>query len=551
MTPDLSEAEPNLRAVELATEPARDDGALTAALGLAARGSVRAFDYLSIGSTLAPTYRAIVGVFMERRDVFDFTLSTDDVWAALQASGVDHGVSDLGHLEVVLAGLAERGNLQKSQSMAAAATISDLRERRSLWRLTEAGFLAETAARDVEAVFERTGALRRTALGALRGQLEGELTRFLAAGAIDETDQALLPVLFAEIFAKTEDLRASAQTFMTTLDTHLARPEMTLAAFADVRDAIVGHVEAFLGELSRSGPAIGRAVTGADPGALARLIELAARVEPEPTFDGSDPIERARSRLEGKWHGLERWFCGTAGAPPTYEFLRDRAEESFGTLVRILRRLHEARSRPLTKPRDFITLARWFEAARDIREANRIWHAAFGLSSARHLGYPIDADDEAWTTVASWWDTPAVAIPARLRLHGHAPASTGHSGPLEDLSANVAAMLSKAVADSGSELEATRRFVDRGPIHLSDVGSLDAGEFAILQAWLGRAFRARRSSGSAILVESIDGRFLVEVRPADEGSQLVEIDTPYGVFETPDHVLEVTSAEAKASVATA
>lgn len=551
VTPELSDQDHTLHRVEPSTDETSAEQPLSAAVSPPFRGSVRAFDYLSIGTSRAPLYRAIVGVFLERREVFDFTLSTDDVWGQLQEPRTNYGLLNAAQLEVVLAELAERGNLHKSQSTAAAATIADLRERRSLWRLTEAGFVAERAAREVEAVFERTGALRRTALAALRLQLEGDLTRYLAADAIDATDQALLAVLFTEIFAKTEDLRASAQTFMTTLDTHLARPELTLAAFADVRDAIFGHVETFLGELARSGPAIGRAVASAEPAALARLLDVAAAVEPEPTFDGSDPISRTRARLEGKWHGLERWFCGTAGESPTYEFLKARAEESIGTLIRLLRRLHEARSRPLTKPRDFITLARWFEATRSLAEANRVWHAAFGLSPARHFGYPIDADDAAWSAPVSWWDAPPVAIPPRLRLHGQMPSGAGQPGVLENLTANLAAMQARADAQSKGELDATRRFVDRGPLRLSTLGELDELEFAVLRSWLGRAFRARRSGGASILIESLDGRYLVEVRPADEAGRLVGVTTPHGIFEAPDHILEVTTVGAGASSARA
>lgn len=552
MTDELSLERAMVAPVEPIEVEARDGDAADDARPIGpARGSVRTFDYLSIGSLLAPTYRAIVSIFLDRREVFEFTLSTDEVWIALNASGLDHQVADPGYLETVLANLADRGNLHKSQSTAAAATIADLRERRSLWRLTEAGFLAETAAREVEAVFERTGALRRTALAALRSQLEGDLARFLAEDELDAEDGALLAVLFDEIFAKTEDLRASAQTFMTTLDTHLARPELTLGAFAEVRDAIFGHVDAFLAELARSGPAIGRSIAGADPIALDRLIAAAAAAEPEPTFDGSDPVARTQGKLRGKWHGLERWFCGSAGADPTFRFLQARAEESIGTLIRLLRRLNEARGRPLTKPRDFITLARWFESAIDSGEANRIWHAAFGLSPARHLGYPVDSEGEAWTQVVSWWDSPSVGIPPRLRLHGQAPSSTGHPGVMEDLTANLERLRAKVEASAAPEIAATLRFVDRGPLRLSELGQLDGTEFALLRTWLARAFRARRSGNDTILVESLDGRYLVEVHPAQEGDHLVRIETPGGRFESPDHRIEVTSAGSVADAVTA
>lgn len=540
VTVELSQGGRTLRAVEPVEDEIRDDG-VPAERPAIERGSVRAFDYLSLASPHSPTYRAIVAVFVEHREAFELSLSTAEVWDALAASGVAHQADDHAHLERLLGELAERGNLHKSQANESATTIADLRERRSRWRLTEAGFLAEMAARDVEESFARTGALRRTALAALRGQLEDDLAAFLTKPILAPDDGDVLAVLFAEVFAKTEDLRASAETFMTTLDIHLARPDTTLAAFADVRDAIFGHVDAFLTELGRSGPAIARAIDAAAAGSLDRLLDAAADAEPEPTFDGSDPVLRARTRLERRWHGLEKWFTGSAGAQPQYRALQARAEDAIGTLVRLLRRLNDARSRPLTRPRDFLTLARWFEQA-DADDVHRIWHAAFGLSPARHLGSPIDAPDEGWGSIASWWESPPVAIDPRIRRHGKVSAPTGHPGLMEDLSANLDAMLAAADEDDAPLEAAAARFTERGPMRMSELGAVDEGEFRLLRDWLSRALRSRRTSGISILVASLDGRHLVEVRTADEEA-LVDIETPWGTFSTPDYAIEVTSVE--------
>ena len=108
-------------------------------------GAVRQFDYLSTGATLAGTYRAIMSVFLANRDAFGLGLSTEDVLARLRSSGLAFDAQNVERLEGHLERLEETGNVHRSQDTSLARTISELARRRSLWRITEEGRLAEQA----------------------------------------------------------------------------------------------------------------------------------------------------------------------------------------------------------------------------------------------------------------------------------------------------------------------------------------------------------------------------------------------------------------------
>ena len=218
-------------------------------------GPVKQFDYLSSDWPLAGTYRAIMAVFVANRATFGIPIPTEEVWARLCASDLAFDLADADALEGLLERLEQRGNLRRSQDTQLVRTISELRAKRNLWQVTDEGWRAERAAREVEAVLRETGALRADALAALRRALD-ELTGFAAAADLDADAPGLLAILFGDLANRTEQLADNASTFIATLDEHLMRPEITVTLFLTLRDAIVDYVEDFLVDLRTSNPII-------------------------------------------------------------------------------------------------------------------------------------------------------------------------------------------------------------------------------------------------------------------------------------------------------
>jgi len=108
-----------------------------------------------------------LGVFLANSETFGISIPTDVVFAKLESSCVAHEARSPEHLETLLENLERWSNVSRTQDTSLARTIEDLKRKRSLWRITEEGRLAEEAARRIEATFGASGALRSNLLAAL------------------------------------------------------------------------------------------------------------------------------------------------------------------------------------------------------------------------------------------------------------------------------------------------------------------------------------------------------------------------------------------------
>lgn len=493
---ELSQARRILRAVD-PIEDHRLEAPATAVVseappGRRARrlGGVPVFDYLGSNLPLAGTYRAIMGVFFINADTFAIAVPTESVLAQLAASGIPHEVRDADHLEGLLENLERSGNVSRTQDASLARTIEDLKRKRSLWRITEEGRLAEETARRIEESFGTKGALRSNLLTSLDGSIT-DLAALSRKPVLDAGDGIAADNLLRAVFRDTKELADSASAFIGELDEFLSTPEITSDQFVLARDVIVGYVGGFLTDLRKTAPGIAdtiRELAEADAG---RLIAVAAASNPPPSLvPGDDPVAIEAARIRARWDGVAAWFIGSAVEQARSRDLANRASEAIATLLRILARLNDARHRTISRARDFVTLARWFEQAPDDEGAHRIWHAAFGLGPARHFSQGYEDEDHV-RVGTSWWLHPALAIEPHLRSFARND-GRGRPAALEDTRAAQARIRARVRARAEARRASLERFLDRGPQPLSELPELSDGEFEILTESLATALATKR-----------------------------------------------------------
>jgi len=124
------------------------------------------------------------------------------------------------HLETLLENLERWSNVSRTQDTSLARTIEDLKRKRSLWRITEEGRLAEEAARRIEATFGASGALRSNLLAALGVGID-DLVKLAGKTTLDAADGRTADNLMRTIFAQAKELADSASAFIAQLDDFL------------------------------------------------------------------------------------------------------------------------------------------------------------------------------------------------------------------------------------------------------------------------------------------------------------------------------------------
>lgn len=473
----------------------------------------------------APLYRALMRVFAEAKARYELRLRPSELYERLPAAA-RHDL-DIEGLEVTLDQLVTWGNLQRIQDTARARNLAEFARRRSLYQLTSGGEAAQHAVERVEATLGEQGSLQQFMLAAVLDDLKA----LAVEAARTRPDPGVLYSSLFGLFSRFDELVNNASVFMGNLNDAIDAGDLADESFRSYKSAVVVYLEHFISRLSELAPQIERAIAEVESHDIGALVALASDALDTPTLAGEGTGNHA---LETRWDGLRAWFVGAGGKPPTVDLMRSAGLDAINRLLAVVERVNDKRYRRVSRSADLLQLARWFEEGDDA-SAHNLFALAFGLVSARHMS--LVRDDEEAVAGGSWWTVGPVEVPTYLRSHGRSTRSGG-IGAIEDHSQTKRALAERLRAERAQVDRAAARFAGRGPQRLSQLGSLDDAEFALLLDFAGRALGRGGLDGSVRRAFTADGRFEVRVSEPANGER-AEIEVPRGRFEGPDFVFDV------------
>lgn len=510
--------------------------------------SHRVFSHLD--APLAPVYRAVLGVFVANKTRFVVHLRPEDVAEALRSSG-DQATSE--SVENALSSLTDWGNLRAAPDTGRVTTVADFYRSRYLYQLSPEGEAAERALEVFDRELGRRGELQAVALEDVRIRLHAlhEL-----AGA-PEPDPAVVHNLLLELAARLESLAANAGAFMSSLQRTLELNDVDEDAFLAYKDRLIAYLERFVSELVVKSFEIAETLRGFDAGRLDALLEVAARREAADAAPGAfedDPAVGAQEGPAGsarsgavavrlaewrrRWSGVESWFLGDRVHPSQATLLRQRARKAIPDLLATVSLLAERRAGRSDRSADYRDLARWFAQTADDADAHRLWRAAFGLATARHLTGEVSGAELPAST--PWAQAPPVELTPRLRATGHYQ-RRGKPSQVRDRSVEQA-YLAQMVRAERAQADAVRARLATGrTVRLGDLGPLDRDELGLFLALLGEALSAGPPGpDGTIRTVTSDGSTQIVLTPLP-GAPPATIRTADGVITGPDHEITLTT----------
>lgn len=501
----------------------------------------RPFAHLDV--PLAALYRRVMGVFTANKQRFVVHLRPEDVAEALRRDGGSHDGSPVTQdaVDDALNQLTAWGNLRADPDTTRVTTVEDFYRARYLYQLSREGEAAERALAVYEAEIGRRGELQAVALEDIR-------LRLRALEALDaEPDPAVVHSLLLELSGRLDSLAANASAFMSSLQRTIDLQDIDEEAFLAYKDRLIAYLERFVSDLVVKAYDIAVTLRRFPPDRVDVLLRTAADreagdVAPDADDDFAAAAEQKRAEWRNRWSGLWSWFVGDRAHPSQAALLRQRARKAIPDLLATISVLQERRAGRSDRSADFRQLARWFAQAPTDADAHRLWRAAFGLASARHLtADPTAVGPDSGREVpaaTSWLDAPPVEIAPRLRATGRYQRRGGPSR-VRDRSAEKE-HLARQVAAQRAQTEAARRRLATGrPTRLSELGDLDTNEFALFLSLLGEALSAGPpGSDGRIRARTADGTFEVTLRPL-AGGRTAAIGTSDGTMYGPDHELTI------------
>lgn len=518
----------------------------------AANLAPRPFAHLDV--PLAPLYRRVMGVFTTAKQRFVVHLRPEDVAETLSRGAAAAPVSQE-QVEEALRSLEAWGNLRADPDTSRVTTVEDFYRARYLYQLTREGEAAERALALYEAELARRGELQAVALEDISLRLRALLD------LPEPADPAVAHNLLLELMGRLDSLAANASAFMSSLQRTVDLQEVDEEAFLAYKDRLVTYLERFVSELVVKAFEIEGLLGRLDAGGrVGFLLRLAAEREAADAAPGETPdvdpgaadghataTDRRLTEWRDRWSGLASWFVTADRRHPSQaDLLRGRARQAIPDLLATVSLLQERRTGRSDRSADFRALARWFAEASSEADAHRLWRAAFGLASARHLMIEATAGQPAVPASVSWLDAPQTEIAPRLRATGRY-ARPGPQRRVADRSAEREYLARHAAAERAQTEAARRRLATGRPARLSDLGPLDDAEFGLFLRLLGEGLAAGPAGPDGIITtRTADGTMLITLRPLP-GTTPAQIVTAGGVMLGPDHELTITDLTLGAS----
>lgn len=353
-------------------------------------------------------------------------LSAKDVVERLADRGI--GIS----LEVAaekLEYLEGKGNLLPSSHTIKVGSIAEYHRARSRYQVSKLGRRIQRQVDEVLSAAEGAREVSRELLAVLGRDLDGLASRVadggLSAGEAQETVTTL--------FLQFEDFANSIRDFYAYVGQVLSRYDLNGTEYAGFKNLLLDYIESLLDEVASYTPRIQASLDRVWPH-LPRLLELLEQGAGSlRALEDADPthgrVERGRGRDTDDWVSLRAWFAGGDHGPSEVDQLRGATRQALQTLFSNAKRLIGATQRGVSRRRDLLKLAAWFDSA-DPQQADDLFVAAFGLYGARHLAVPSD-EERPVPALESWWAAPAVEVPVSLRQLG-SRAARGRTAAMED-----------------------------------------------------------------------------------------------------------------------
>lgn len=345
--------------------------------------------------------------------------------------------------------LASWGNLLRSTHTVKATSIADYQRSRSRYQLSKLG---ERVQRDADEVLAGADAAREVSseLLALVDRGLSEIVALASAPGGADPQQAWERI--STLFVQFTEFAESVRDFYAYLGQVLARYDLDGAEYQGFKELLLDYVEAITEDISLRAPRIAAHLTAVWPhlpGLLTRVDTHATGIAALAEALPETRVQRSRGRDLADWEGLRDWFTDSAGLGhgSQVDQLRDATLRALQSLLANAKRMLRSASGEMSRRKDLLRLAAWFDAA-EPEEAHDIAVAAFGLYGARHLGVAPDPDRTVPAYV-SWWTGPVVDVPVALRERG-SRAPRGRSAAAEDHTEQKRHLMEQARAEAAA-----------------------------------------------------------------------------------------------------
>ncbi|MUV39024.1 hypothetical protein JNUCC1_02896 [Lentibacillus sp. JNUCC-1] len=431
------------------------------------------------------SYRTILRYFYLQHERMREFLLPEEIYAHLKEQpGFDLYTEEDLHQD--LAQLVNWNNLNARQETGRSRSIEEFKKKRFRYQSTPYTIEFERMLEHMEKGGEAFG-----------GSLEKkEFERLYSALATIETmlERSEFPPadecyqLWNDVFTYFRSIGKNTSDYMAHLNSEEAEERMQTEAFLVFKNQFTTYLRDFIVGLQQTASKIQDLLATIDTADLNPLIQqVMIHQKQVPRFEdvGLDEEALIHEQIE-KWHGMCTWFLGNVHGESELEMLQERTNEQIRRITRVVQRLGERHHYFRSRKKDYLHLARWFEAVPDVHSAHELSSVVFGVFHTRHLLSDHIPTDDIYTDV--WDEAP---IDHETKPHVRTYREKTRPGAIVDKTKEKEDVLAAHLKQKKLEQETLEAYMSGDEIKLKDLPQIEAHVRKMLLAWIGKAMTAK------------------------------------------------------------
>ncbi|ACL20070.1 conserved hypothetical protein [Desulfitobacterium hafniense DCB-2] len=293
-------------------------------------------------------------------------------------------------LDEALKSLEKWGNVIGHQDTSKAKRIEELKNRRSLYSIT-----------DITIELERMIEGLQNSLQSIRGI---EFERHIPDRMIEELVKLKtwhegqtydLRIVWKELMDRFKSLQTESSNFFAQISRASSNEElMRTASFLAYKEKFVQMLRNFVLVIMEKQEKVKHYFLDIPDDAIQRIVDHIVTKEAGSDLTGDFSAEESRAARLLEWQGLKGWFVEINGKKPGVRFLIDQAKNTIVRVVKIAEQVTDRYNHFKSRKNDCLQLARLFASARTIEECHRLSAYVFGVQQTFHLyTVPKRSDD--------------------------------------------------------------------------------------------------------------------------------------------------------------
>lgn len=430
-----------------------------------------------------------------------------------------------------LENLVSWGNLQRQQEMIRPKSIEEYRNKNFRYQITNEGIIVE------EMVFQLTHKKNATR-GALDEKGIRRLLKLLNQLINGEGDLLENWLATRQEFRKIGEDTANYIGYITSPDVD---SRMKAEQFLIYKDRFVNYLRNFIATVQSLYHQFKVVVAKIDQIDQETLIEELYQKELEiPTFDGMSK-EEVTEQFQGEVRTIKTWFLGRENRPSEYENLMQQTDQMITKITGLIYFYGQEVQQYQSRRKDYLQIAKWFQQAEDLAEAQKRYAAIFGLSQTRHFYVPEAS--EATSTKQDSWELPASTLFLNNRGRGARLERKAKSFTI-DYEQQKAQLQAYQEKQEAYKQKIESYFIDN-VIDFSTINHLDAQSRKIFFKWMSSAIATYASVNQKVqttVTQKIATELNYDIQVTIERNQRVVVPCEDGDLEMPKVKIEKVSS---------